>query len=254
MMPQELVLGVGFFNGSVEDACTELEDAGGFLVAPSGPGLASDLTKSSVYREALGSANIVLADSGLLYLWSRYFQKKSIQRISGLLFLKSLLNRQNWVSEKTMWVMPTACEAVASINWLNDCFPESPSKREVYLAPIYPKSGMIEDTELLSQIESSRPKYILIQLGGGTQERLGLYLRQQLSYTPAIICTGAALAFLSGQQAWIPMWADRLFIGWLFRCFHQPKIFVPRYLKAFRLIYLLLVYGEECPSLDSCDC
>ena len=49
MMPQELVLGVGF-NGSVEDACTELEDAV-ILVAPSGRP-SSDLTKSSVYREA----------------------------------------------------------------------------------------------------------------------------------------------------------------------------------------------------------
>ncbi len=49
------------------------------------------------------------------------------------------------------------------------------------------------------------------------QERLGYALRKQLSYKPAILCLGAAIAFLSGGQANIPNWADRLMLGWLFR-------------------------------------
>jgi UDP-N-acetyl-D-mannosaminuronic acid transferase (WecB/TagA/CpsF family) len=49
----------------------------------------------------------------------------------------------------------------------------------------------------------------------GVQERLGYALRKQLSYKPAILCLGAAIAFLSGGQANIPNWADRLMLGWL---------------------------------------
>ena len=144
--------------------------------------------------------------------------------------------------------MPTASEAEASMQWLKDRLPEAPEYREVYLAPIYPKAGKISDNQLLAKIEKSKPKFVFIQLGGGTQERLGLFLKQKLSYKPAIICTGAALAFLSGQQARIPMWADHLFIGWFLRCIHQPKTFIPRYLKAFKLIYLLFKHGNNHPA------
>jgi len=228
----------------------EVEEAGGLLVAPSGPGLAGDLVDSPIYRNALKEADLVLADSGLLCLWTKYFTKSSVRRISGLLFLKNLLDGNKWVQDKTLWVMPTAGESEASMQWLKDRFPEAPENRAVYLAPIYAKAGEISDDELLAKIEKSKPKYVFIQLGGGTQERLGLFLKQKLSYKPAIICTGAALAFLSGQQAKIPMWADHLFIGWFLRCFNQPKTFIPRYLKAFKLIYLLFKYGSNCPSLN----
>ena len=53
---------------------------------------------------------------------------------------------------------------------------------DIYLAPQYIKKGEIIDQSLLSQIESNRPSSIFIQLGGGVQERLGLYLKDNLSY------------------------------------------------------------------------
>jgi hypothetical protein len=39
---------------------------------------------------------------------------------------------------------------------------------------------------------------------------VGLYLKRSLSYEPGIHCIGAAIAFLSGDQARIPLWGDRL--------------------------------------------
>lgn len=249
-MPKELVLGIGFFNGSCEEACQKAEQ-GGLIVAPSGPGLAGDLLTSASYREALLHADVVLADSGLLCLWTKVFRKTSIQRISGLLFLKKFLDRKDWVNSPSLWIMPTIRESEASMSWLHQCYPEDARKRDVYVAPVYSKYGKIEDPALLAKIETSRPGNIMIQIGGGTQERLGLFLKDNLSYQPGIFCTGAALAFLSGQQVKIPLWADRLFLGWLFRCFHMPRRFVPRYFKAFKLFYLLLKYGSKCPVLTA---
>ena len=72
---------------------------------------------------------------------------------------------------------------------------------------MYPK-GPIADPSILKWIETRRPPYIIINLGGGVQERLGFYLKENLSYRPSIICVGAAVAFLSGIQANIPAWAD----------------------------------------------
>ena len=119
----------------------------------------------------------------------------------------------------------------------------------LYLAPVYAKTGPIEDLDLMDAIERVRPKTIFIQLGGGVQERLGLYLRENLSFSPAILCTGAALAFLSGKQAKIPNWADRFYMGWLLRCLFNPAVFVPRYLRAFRLIGVLTKNGKSLPKV-----
>jgi hypothetical protein len=65
-----------------------------------------------------------------------------------------------------------------------------------YTAPLYEKKR-VEDKKLLEIIEDKKPKYILINLGGGVQEKLGAYLKQNISYKAAIMCTGAAIAFFN---------------------------------------------------------
>jgi UDP-N-acetyl-D-mannosaminuronic acid transferase (WecB/TagA/CpsF family) len=62
-------------------------------------------------------------------------------------------------------------------------------------------------------------------------------------------CTGAALGFLTGDQFAIPDWADRLFLGWVFRLFSQPGVFIPRLSHAFELPLLIWKYGEKLPPL-----
>jgi UDP-N-acetyl-D-mannosaminuronic acid transferase (WecB/TagA/CpsF family) len=89
--------------------------------------------------------------------------------------------------------------------------------------------GKVEDKELIERLQALRPKHVVITVGGGTQERLGLYLKRNLDYLPAIHCIGAAIAFLSGDQVRIPEWADRFYPGWLFRCMSSPRRYVPRY-------------------------
>ena len=93
-------------------------------------------------------------------------------------------------------------------------------------------------------------KRIVLGVGGGTQERLGLYLKQHLSYRPAIHCIGAAIAFLSGDQVRIPVWADTLGLGWLYRTVADPKRFFPRYWDARHLAPLLLKYRDRLPMVS----
>ena len=60
---------------------------------------------------------------------------------------------------------------------------------------VLPFGPKLKDLSLLEIIENKRPKFIVINIGGGVQEKLGYYLRTRLDYSPAITCTGAALAF-----------------------------------------------------------
>jgi UDP-N-acetyl-D-mannosaminuronic acid transferase (WecB/TagA/CpsF family) len=116
-----------------------------------------------------------------------------------------------------------------------------------YIAPRY--GSDVEDRNLLALIEQHRPENVMIAIGSGAQEKLGFYLRENLSYRPAIHCIGAALGFITGDQRRIPDWADRFFLGWLWRLVAQPSIFIPRLSRALELPWLIWKYGEKLPPM-----
>ena len=124
---------------------------------------------------------------------------------------------------------------------------EQSTERTLAIQPEDAILGATQDGLLLERLSEKHCRVIIINLGGGVQERLGLFLRENLPNRPTILCTGAALAFLSGQQIHIPGWADRSSLGWLFRCFSHPARFVPRYWRARKLLGLLFRYGSESP-------
>jgi len=120
---------------------------------------------------------------------------------------------------------------------------------QFYVAPMY--GNDVVDSELLRRISALRPRHVVVTLGGGIQERLGVYIKQSLDYTPAIHCIGAAIAFRSGDQVPIPPIADRLALGWLLRCLWRPRSYVPRYWAARKLAWLLYRYRAELPPLSA---
>jgi UDP-N-acetyl-D-mannosaminuronic acid transferase (WecB/TagA/CpsF family) len=120
---------------------------------------------------------------------------------------------------------------------------------DLYVAPRY--GPALEDRVLLNKIDQRRPADIVIGIGNGPQEKLGYYLRENLGYRPAIHCIGAALGFLTGDQIAIPDWADRFYLGWLFRLISQPRIFIPRLTRALELPWLIARYGSELPPVAS---
>ena len=120
-------------------------------------------------------------------------------------------------------------------------------KENCYVAPWY--GSEVEDRSLLALIEQHRRAHVIIAIGSGAQEKLGYYLREKLSYRPAIHCIGAALGFITGDQASIPKWADRLYLGWLWRLIAQPRIFIPRLSRALELPWLIWKYREKLPPI-----
>ena len=109
-----------------------------------------------------------------------------------------------------------------------------------FVAPIYDNED-IHDKILFKKLESLeiKPKYIMINLGSNVQEPLGCYIKNNLSYKVGIFGSGAAISFFTGTQASISTKIDSLGLGWLWRCLSNPKRFIPRYLKAFELFFIM---------------
>ena len=238
------ILGIRFFQGSAAAAVDKMSD-GGVLVVPAAPAL-KNLETDVAYRDALVNADLAITDSAFMVLAWNFLQRDTVRRLSGLEYLRELLNRDHARRPgNTVWVMASEVSAVCNLKWLAEQGIDVPAEC-VHLAPMYRRE--MADTALLSLLERIRPQHIIIAIGGGTQERLGLYLKQQLGYRPAIHCIGAAIAFLSGDQVRIPMWSDRLYLGWLFRALSAPTVFVPRYWGARKLFALMRRCRERLPG------
>lgn len=237
------ILGISFFQGSAAAAVDRMGQ-GGLLVVPAAPAL-KDLPTDAEYRDALVHADLALPDSAFMVLVWNYMRKDSMRRLSGLEYLDELLRRADVRAPgNTVWIKASKTSAARNLRWLKRQGIDVPEEC-IYLAPIYGRE--IDDPALLEMLERIRPRHVVLTIGGGPQERLGLYLKRRLSFGPAIHCTGAAIAFLSGDQVRIPMWADKLYLGWLFRAVWEPSIYIPRYWGARKLFALMRDYGERLP-------
>jgi UDP-N-acetyl-D-mannosaminuronic acid transferase (WecB/TagA/CpsF family) len=237
------ILGIRFFTGSAAEA-VQIGLQGGLVVMPAAPALV-ELEADKSYGEALQGADLALTDSGFMVLLWSLIKFEKITRTSGLEYFKRLIESNTFRSPKsTLWVMPGDAAREKNLAWLNSQSVPA-TIEDCYLAPIY--NEPVHDSTLLSMVQSHRPSQIVIALGGGAQEKLGHYLKQNAGYKPGIHCIGAAIGFLSGDQVNIPDWADHFFLGWIFRCVAQPAKFLPRYWKARRLLPMLLKYRENAP-------
>jgi UDP-N-acetyl-D-mannosaminuronic acid transferase (WecB/TagA/CpsF family) len=240
------ILGVRFFVGSADEA-VEIGLRGGLVVVPAAPALV-ELQFNEHYREALLNADLALTDSGLMVLLWRILSGRRITRVSGLKYLKLLLERRALQPRKSvLWIMPNAVARDQNLAWLRTQgydFDES----DCYIAPQY-SEARVRDDDLVGLAAKRKPRHIVVCLGGGTQERVGLMLKRACDFSPCIHCIGAAIGFLTGNQVRIPTWADRYFLGWLFRCVSEPGKFVPRYWKACQLVPMMIRYRENPPKI-----
>jgi UDP-N-acetyl-D-mannosaminuronic acid transferase (WecB/TagA/CpsF family) len=239
------ILGVQFFVGDAPQAVA-IGVRGGLVVAPSAPGLV-ELGRDHDYRQALLESDLAITDSGFLVLLWNALTLDGVQRVSGLEYLRLLLSQPEFRSPGlVLWVMPSRESMETNLRWLRgEGYPVEPN--DCYVAPKY-APGPIHDEALLNLVNERRPRHLVIGLGGGVQEKLGLYLKRQCAVAPAIHCIGAAIGFLTGDQVQIPAWADQWVLGWLLRCASKPRRFVPRYVRALQLPIVLLRYGAQMPN------
>jgi len=243
MFETEQIVGIRFFNGTVEEAVETMSINGGLLVVPAAPGLVK-ICNDAEYRRALLASDVAIADSGAMVLFWKIFTGRRVERILGLKYLKRLVVRlQLNPNERVLWIVPNQAAHQKTTVWLRSV--KLLVSADFYVAPHY---GIeVRDNTLAAKIDNDRPTDVVVGIGGGVQEKLGLFLKDNLRTKPAIHCIGAALGFLTGDQPPIPMWADRFYLGWLLRLLRQPRLFAPRYLSALKLPWLIFRYREKLP-------
>ena len=208
----------------------------GLFVFPAAPALAS-IKKSSKYYESLRKADLVFFDSGFLVLLLKVFKNISVNKFSGYKFLNLFFDYLRKNKNKSVFCIdPNLKFSKSNKNLFKRL---GIKKIHNYLAPKYQIEN-ISDRKLLKKIKKVKPDFILTNIGGGKQEILGLYLKNNLKTKTTILCTGAAISFFTKDQAPINSLIDQLYLGWFIRLIFNPISFSIKYLYALRLIPMVI--------------
>ena len=207
------------------------------FVFPAGPALAS-IDKNIKYYESLKKADYVFFDSGFFVLLLFFIKRTKVNKFSGFKFLKLFFSylKKN-THQSLLCIDPSYKFSKSNKRYLNHL---GINKVYNYLAPKY-NTNNLRDKKLLKKINKLRPNFIMTNIGGGTQEILGLYLKKNLKFKTTIICTGGAISFLTGDQAPVNSLIDKLYLGWLVRLIFNPFIFLKRYLYGLKLVPMVLM-------------
>lgn len=226
---------IKFYNYNFKKILKKI-DKGGYLVAPAASSL-SKILKNKKYYKSLKNSDIAILDSGFFCILLRIFKKKNVKKFSGYLFLKLFLNLKFKKKVKFLNIDPNKEESILNYNY----FVKEKKIVNVisYCAPNYNKK--IFDNKLINIIKKEKPKYIIINIGGEVQEILAEYIRKKINYKTSIMCTGAAIAFLTKKQA--PLMndiIDKYYLGWFVRLLHNPRKYYSRIVSSINLIKLFL--------------
>ena len=210
----------------------------GLFVFPSGPGL-STIDEEEKYYQSLKKADYVFFDSGYFVLLLRIFKNIKVNKFSGYKFLVKFFEYLSNNKSKIIFSIDPNKNILNS----NKKFLKNLGLRKVHnhLAKKNYKNNF-NDPKLFKKLNTFKPNFILINIGGGVQEILATYIKKNINFKTSIICTGAAISFFTGNQAPIGQYIDKFFLGWLVRIFFKPQIFFKRYLKTFKFIKIFLKY------------
>ncbi len=208
----------------------------GLFVFPAGPALAS-IERSRHYYDSILKADLVFFDSGFFVLLLKIFKNVKVCKFSGYKFLNLFFHFLKKNKKKSIFCIDPNLKFSKS----NTSFLKNLGLKKIYshIAPKY-KIENLQDAKLLKKLKKVKPDYIITNIGGGTQEILGLYLKRNLKYKTTILCTGAAISFFTKDQAPINSLIDQLYLGWFIRLIFNPFIFFKRYLYSLKLIPMVI--------------
>jgi len=231
---------IKFYDRNFLYLLNKLTSQGGYMVAPAASSLC-DIKKDKIYHKSLINSKFAIFDSGFFCLLIRIFRFKKVNKFSGYLFLKTLLEKPSIKNQKFFLINPSKYEESKNKIFL---IKKGIKYSHSYISPKYNRSNY-KDKQLLNEIKSYNPKFIIINIGGGIQEPLANYLYLKLQNRNkfvSIFCTGAAIGFLTGTQAPINDFYDKYYLGWLIRLFFRPKSYLPRITKSFKLLKYFFNY------------
>lgn len=213
------------------------------ICVPAAPAFVENYREDAYYN-SLRDSDFCVIDSSLFAILCRLSSLKNY-KYSGYLLICDLLKYLSQTREKIFLVDPSEKIACLNKSYLLERTKLNEEDIKSYVAPFYKKGSLIEDKALLQAILDNKPRIIVLGIAGGKQEILGSYLKNNIPFETTILCTGAALSFFTGAQVTMNRVFDRLRVGWLIRILDNPKVFLPRYLRAFKFIRIFFKHSLE---------
>ena len=208
----------------------------GLFVFPAGPALAS-IEQSKNYYDSIKKADFVFFDSGFFVLLLKVFKNINVNKFSGFKFLNLFFDYLKKNKNKKVFCIDPNIEFSNS----NKLFLKNLGLHNIhnYLAPKYDIKNL-SDKNLLKKLKKIKPDFILTNIGGGKQEILGLYLKENLKIKTTILCTGGAISFFTKDQAPINTFIDEVYLGWFVRLMFNPIVFFCRLTYGLKLIPMVI--------------
>lgn len=229
-------LNINFFDVSYENVDKYLKKMGGYIVIPAASALAN-VYSDKHYLNSLQKSTVAIFDSGLLCLFFYMFKFVKVKKFSGYKFINFFINNERNRKYKILLLEPSAQASKE-----NNFYLKSYKFRFIkhYICPLYQKN--VIDKNLIKLINNYKPRFIIINIAGGIQEKLALYIKSNINWKIIIICSGAALSFLSNKNLKykITKFIDEFYLGWFVRLLNNPKVFALRLIKSFALIFVVL--------------
>jgi len=225
--------GIKFYDWNFNKIINKI-NLGGYLVAPAASAL-TEIYNNENYYQSLKKSTVAIFDSGFFCILLRLFLIYNPKKFSGYLFLKKFLAYNNAKNKKILLISSTDYQGKKNLELLNI---NKFKKIFLYTAPIY-NLDKINDQKLINYINKLKPNYLLINIGGGKQEPLALFIYDRIKFKCSIFCLGGAIDFITGLQAPINNFIDKLYLGWFYRIIFNPKVF---FLRVLRSLYLIVYF------------
>lgn len=225
--------GINFFETNYNLIIELLLKKKGYLVMPAASALVN-IKKNSLYHNSLKKSTAAIFDSGFFCILILIFKFLKFKKFSGYKFMNFFLNDKKFKGRRVLSLDPTVKDAKLNNSYLK--FKKFKFVRN-YICPIYDRNSF-KDKNLLTLINKYKPDILLINIGGGIQEPLALYIKNNSSHKLISICSGAALSYFTGSEAKINDWVDYLYLGWFLRILHNPKM-IKRVVKSIALLKIV---------------
>ena len=145
------IFDITFSNYDFKTIWANLNKYGGLLVAPAAPAI-KDIKKNELYYSALKNSDFAILDSGFMVLFLLIFRRIKLKKLSGLSFLKSMLNQPEVKKQNSIFLInPNHKESLLNSNIFRD-YDIKLEEDYQYVAPIY-NNDTIQDTDLLNIIQ-----------------------------------------------------------------------------------------------------
>lgn len=184
-------------------------------------------------RKIINNSDLRVADGISMVVVSRLIGTPLKERVSGIDLMIEMVKKAS-TNGYSIFLLGSA--------------PGVAAKAAAKLKTLYPELKIVgthhgyfsgDDSEVVKSIKAAAPQLLFVGLGAGRQER---WLNHHLTGlgVPAAMVIGGSLDVISGTKKRAPLWAQRLYIEWLYRLLTEPKRW-RRQLALPKFLYLTLI-------------